>query len=277
MKRACLIALLAITGCDKGKKEAPPAPAPAPAPTPGSATVTPPAPAPASGTPAGGAIANAVAQAQQLACQQQAKNVEGNQGTSWYMKCPACPDTNGSVWGTDLYTDDSALCLAAIHAGAITSKGGLILVTWLPGQPTYVGSARHTINTKDYGKWGRSFFVQSVDADGKPTSPAITPPPAGTIQMSCLHTASTWTEQTPVRVRCPANCTTGQSLWGTDVYSADSSVCLAAVHAGLVKADAPGEVTLTPGGAVEKLVGSARNGVTSKDYGAYDTTFTLAQ
>jgi len=41
------------------------------------------------------------------------------------INCPEnCLDSTGNVYGTDEYTEDSALCLAAIHAGVITNSGG---------------------------------------------------------------------------------------------------------------------------------------------------------
>jgi len=65
-------------------------------------------------------------------------------------------------------------------------------------------------------------------------------------------------------------------LWGTDVYTGDSAIAVAAVHAGLVK---PGETTVVRV-VVEKPLtqyqGSVRYGVTSHDYGAYGTAYRLA-
>ncbi|WP_346729629.1 LCCL domain-containing protein [Corallococcus exiguus] len=39
------------------------------------------------------------------------------------------------MWGTDLYTDDSSVCVAAVHAGAITTAGGTVVVTISRGRP----------------------------------------------------------------------------------------------------------------------------------------------
>jgi hypothetical protein len=65
-------------------------------------------------------------------------------------------------------------------------------------------------------------------------------------------------------------------LWGTDVYTGDSSLAIASVHAGLVK---PGETAIVRVAAVApppKFAGSVRNGVTSHDFGRYGSAFTLA-
>ena len=65
-------------------------------------------------------------------------------------------------------------------------------------------------------------------------------------------------------------------LWGTDVYTGDSSLAAAAVHAGLVK---PGESTVIRVASVApptRFAGSVRNGVTSHEFGRYGSAFTLA-
>jgi hypothetical protein len=62
-------------------------------------------------------------------------------------------------------------------------------------------------------------------------------------------------------------------VWGTDTYTADSSICTAALHAGKITRDRGGIVTieLRPGEAV--YTGSLRNGVQSTDYGAYGRSY----
>jgi hypothetical protein len=65
-------------------------------------------------------------------------------------------------------------------------------------------------------------------------------------------------------------------LWGTDVYTGDSAIGVAAVHAGLVKV---GETAILKVAVVKPLPqyqGSARNGVTSHDFGPYGSAYRLA-
>jgi hypothetical protein len=65
-------------------------------------------------------------------------------------------------------------------------------------------------------------------------------------------------------------------LWGTDVYTGDSALGVAAVHAGLVKV---GEAAILKVAVVKPLPqyqGSTRNGVTSHDFGPYGTAYRLA-
>jgi hypothetical protein len=64
------------------------------------------------------------------------------------------------------------------------------------------------------------------------------------------------------------------SVWGDGRYTTDSSVCRAAQHAGMV-GPAGGPVTLYKASGCPMFVGSARNGVTSRRWGPYATTFTF--
>lgn len=71
-----------------------------------------------------------------------------------------CPPsgTAGSVWGTDLYTSDSSVCTAAVHAGRITLRdGGNVTIQIREGAQGYSSSARHGIETSDFGPWEASF------------------------------------------------------------------------------------------------------------------------
>ena len=77
-----------------------------------------------------------------------------------------CPDggTKGNIWGTDIDTNDSSICTAAVHVGLITyATGGpvrLMLTPGLsappgapPGYRPYTGSNRNGVLTDSYGAW----------------------------------------------------------------------------------------------------------------------------
>lgn len=69
--------------------------------------------------------------------------------------------------------------------------------------------------------------------------------------------------------------TEGQ-LWGTDIYSGDSTIGAAAVHQGLLK---PGETKLLRVTVVtppDSFPGTTRNGVTSTEYGRYQYAWQLS-
>lgn len=61
--------------------------------------------------------------------------------------CAAEATTGGTVWGTDVYTDDSQLCRAALHAGAIGDEGGTVRIDAKPGRASYAGKLRHGVKT----------------------------------------------------------------------------------------------------------------------------------
>jgi hypothetical protein len=61
-------------------------------------------------------------------------------------------------WGTGIYTDDSRVCLAAVHAGIITIEaGGDVTILIRPGMNHYFGSAANGITTDPYADWYGSF------------------------------------------------------------------------------------------------------------------------
>jgi hypothetical protein len=67
---------------------------------------------------------------------------------------------------------------------------------------------------------------------------------------------------------------TDGSVWGTDAYTADSRLGAAAVHAGAVRVGERGlvRVTVVDGEGLDYL-GTARNGVTTFDYGQYPVAY----
>jgi hypothetical protein len=62
-------------------------------------------------------------------------------------------------------------------------------------------------------------------------------------------------------------------VWGTDIYTGDSSVCTAAVHAGLIKPGDTAVLRVVVVEAPERFDGSLRHGVTSHEFGRYGTAF----
>jgi len=89
-------------------------------------------------------------------------------GISCY--CPPSRTRRGSVWGTGVYTDDSAICRAAVHAGAIAFSGGNVFVRGTRGRRSYRGSNRNGVGSASYGKWHWSYTVQRGSAGGGTTA-----------------------------------------------------------------------------------------------------------
>ena len=82
----------------------------------------------------------------------------GQNGLRLSYSCPAKPLGGlGTVWGTDVYTDDSAICVAALHAGKITETGGTFTLEIRDGQASYTGSTRNGVTTSLWNAYGGSY------------------------------------------------------------------------------------------------------------------------
>ena len=63
------------------------------------------------------------------------------------------------------------------------------------------------------------------------------------------------------------------SVWGSDIYTSDSSICTAAVHSGLITYQQGGSVTIELRAGRPIYGSSERNGVTTTSYGSYPQSF----
>lgn len=182
----------------------------------------------------------------------------GQDGLQLECYCPSA--SAGSVWGTDMYTDDSSLCRAALHAGAITASGGFIAATVHPGASSYTGSTRNGVTSASYGAWGGSYSVAAG-------SPCVLPCPGSLTSYRGQNGAV-------VTCSCSSAATSGGSVWGTGTYTDDSSLCSAALHAGAVTT-AGGIISAVISDGRSSYTGSTRNGVTSLSYGAWPYSYSF--
>lgn len=74
--------------------------------------------------------------------------------------------------------------------------------------------------------------------------------------------------------RCSAEATENGSVWGTDTYTTDSSICRAAKHAGIWRNEGD-EVTVYLQPGRPKYEGSDNNGIHSEDYGSWENSFSF--
>lgn len=69
----------------------------------------------------------------------------------------------GNVWGTDVYTWDSPLATAAVHAGLVApGETATVKVTILPGQASYRGSHRNGVTSRDFGAYDASYRFEPI-------------------------------------------------------------------------------------------------------------------
>jgi hypothetical protein len=314
-----------------------------------------------------------------------AYNYRGQTGKQFTYSCPAGNSATGSIWGTDVYTDDSSVCSAGVHAGVITqAAGGSVTIEIRPGQSTYTSTTRNGVYSYAYGSWTGSFAVVNASASAPTPAPASLPTCAITTDKTSYSygdsmlvtwssqnaTYATWVPDTsgkdniqvstdklpangsqtftasvtgnpyltmsvngsggtatcskvipvtdtrnasqicspgttgtypncvpvlPPTQTCPSgttgtypNCTTFTpvtrtttcapnfslgAVWGTGIYTDDSNVCTAALHAGLIKRAEGGVVTTESRPGQSSYTGSTNNGVTSYSYGSWSGSY----
>lgn len=177
------------------------------------------------------------------------------------LGCRCAPlGTPGRVWGSHPYTSDSALCTAAVHAGAVEAQGGVVWATVGPGQQTYSGIDRNGVTSQNYGAWGSSLVFPGLPG----SQPVVDQIAACPGNMQAVTGSLT--------CHCSPEAVTSGSVWGTGTYTNDSALCRAALHAGAVGGQG-GTVTAVAVGDPGRYTGSTANGVTTNDYGAWRGAF----
>ncbi len=79
-------------------------------------------------------------------------------GATYYFRVKG--STEGQVWGTDIYTGDSTLAMAAVHAGAIKAgDSGIVKVTVMQPLNQYKGCARNGVTSNDFGRYGIAYSL----------------------------------------------------------------------------------------------------------------------
>lgn len=176
----------------------------------------------------------------------------GQNGAQVSCYCAGFMTGDGAVWGTGTYTDDSALCRAAVHAGAVTTSGGFIMATIKPGLSSYSGSTRNGVTTLSYGAWAGSYTIVSL----------------------CPSDLVAYRGQNGrvITCGCPSTATGIGSLWGTNIYTDDSTLCRAAVHAGRITTSG-GSIRAVISAGRSSYTGSTRNGVTSSSWGSWGGSY----
>ena len=90
----------------------------------------------------------------------QADAYRGRNGQQLTFICPGGGSISSRVWGTNVYTDDSPVCTAAVHAGFINViNGGRVTIEIRPGASSYESTTRNGVTTKAYGAWPGSFVL----------------------------------------------------------------------------------------------------------------------
>ena len=172
-------------------------------------------------------------------CQTNLKDIRftGTTGKMFRIKCPNCMTEKFLIFGTEIYHPLSSICKAATHSGALKkNKGGIVIVEILNGARAYNGSpGADRTNSATFGGADKSFRVTKA--------PKLT-------RISCSTKANenkigTSPLNMKIVVLCPKKCSKmNEDIFGDKIYSDDSSICLAAIHYGMIS-DLGGEVRMT--------------------------------
>lgn len=203
-------------------------------------------------------------------CPDQVATMRGS-GDPFTCSCTPEAAEEGTVWGSGPYTDDSRVCRAAMHAGLLADGPANVTINFLPGRESYTMSDANGVETRNYGRYGGSYAFEGA-ALGEPPeeiAAAIEACPSSAVSMRGTTDALTCSCS-------PAAASSTSTVWGSETYTDDSAICVAAVHAGVIGTDG-GNVTVTPSGGLESYSGSTANGVTTRNYGSYSGSFTVEE
>ncbi len=193
----------------------------------------------------------------------------GEDGKTFTYTCP--PDGSaGSLWGVETYTDDSSVCTAGVHVGLITlADGGKVTIEIAPGEQGYDEGTANGITSASYGPWSGSYTFP----DAPPGSGTFEP---GTSSWNVTAAGLSLEPGSSYTLTCSGSGKPG-SVWGTDTYTADSSICTAAAHAGLITVADGGAVTIDVGEGAQSYEGTTAHGITSSSYGPYNPSYTFPE
>jgi hypothetical protein len=144
-----------------------------------------------------------------------------------------------------------------------------------------------TANTSCTAPWGAT-VANGASVTAYQTSSVTSPASCVSQTRTCTNgtLSGTYANQTCVVLMdtCPSGttqdvvvtgATSGGIVYGTDIYTEDSSVNMAAVHAGILSVGQTATIRKNFGGNMSSYTGSTRNGVTSVSYGSQWCSMTL--
>ena len=186
-----------------------------------------------------------------------AYDLRGQNGKTFYRRLTGSVD--GYVWGgeNNIYTDDSILATAAVHAGVLKAgETAMVRFTILAGKDSYVGSEKNGVTTRPYQSFGGSVCIEGAAQE-----------------INSVYNMR-GQDKPPFAVYVVGNQT--GTVYGTGSYTDDSSIDAAAVHAGLLKNGEAGFVMVTLEGGKDSYEASTQNGVTTYSYGSWSGGFRLS-
>jgi hypothetical protein len=150
----------------------------------------------------------------------------------------------GNVWGSNPYTSDSVICLAALHSGHITKEGGLFIVKKGGPLDAYYGSVKNGLSTQSYGSFDHMLLLPSE------------------INVKISFSNNQCGPKIGICKGKNNNCIEKGDVWGDNPYVKESNLCKAALHAGFINENG-GIFMIEESGTHGGYTGTCKNSVTS--------------
>lgn len=183
----------------------------------------------------------------------------------------------GPVYGTDVYTGDSNIAAAAVHAGLLASgQTGVVTIDFIPGIATYVATKRNGVTSQASNAYPTAFKFYTPAAAAPPAPPAPPPPPPRVFAFSDAGILSKMPLPKPGSILY-FNITGSRdgAVYGSGPYSINSSLPATAVHAGALAHGQKALIAVTILAGQPSYQSLARNGVTSQSYGATNISYSV--
>lgn len=179
--------------------------------------------------------------------------------------------TKGRIWGgnENIYTDDSDIATAAVHAGVLNDgQTGNVKVKFIGGMNSYPSITRNGVTSISYGSYQGSYQILNGSTVTVSNNEQLAP--------------ANMTEYRGKNGTVYTFKVTGKTdgrIWGgnDNVYTDDSNIATAAVHAGLVRAGETAVIKVTVMKGLNNYPSLSRNGITSIKYGSWSGSYKLSK
>jgi outer membrane protein OmpA-like peptidoglycan-associated protein len=174
--------------------------------------------------------------------------------------CSASAMKEGSIVGDNPYARGSSLCHAALHAGALTSRGGQVTIVPDENVPFFPAITRNGINSSGNDQSSPGFRVMVPGASPKATS--FGDDGSINLEICPANYYSVPMDAPSLTCLCPIAAMNEGSLVGDNPYGRQSGICRAAMHTGALTSRG-GQVTATPVAGAPFFPAVQRNGINS--------------
>jgi hypothetical protein len=174
--------------------------------------------------------------------------------------CPGSEMKDGSVVGDNPYERASSPCHAALHAGALTSRGGQVTVVPDQNVSFYPSVTRNGISSNGNDQGAPGFRV--LMPGGPQKTAQINDDGSIELEICPNNYYSVPMDAPSLTCGCPVSAMRDGSIVGDNPYGRQSGICRAAMHAGALTSRG-GKVTVTPVVEAPFYPAIQRNGVGS--------------